>query len=425
MYKRVSTSAKRSGRHKRNKTDHDYSHDSPGSSRSLASSSSSQSHVEEQLSTVSSNEEHQYPTQPSRNETQDSLGDNLDGAYLPERKLGSTKRRAERAATAEVEHDSSNDVTHSTEEDSKYKQPWVEDSSSYYERNATASEAPGKDTQQVEESSSSPKSPRHSNAQWDEPPRTPSPHSKTSDESHDTGSSRSSRSSAGKSVTFKPSVSVRQPSRRATSDVSSDSDVEDTPIKPDDNSKPSRAGIFGDSPVMNEYGHPVSMSDRAGSERSHRSSAYSPQLWMFGQGSYASAADEAGHRLDELEDQEAEFDHSGGIFSGMSHFDTDDWGKFAEETSDKGSTFKGSDCHDGPAVKPGSWKEYYGWSQQSPMHDERETRSATPRPGWDFGSTFMDGYQDRRSSRSDARPSSHSGVYDTNDQFPSQTAEDY
>ena len=308
-------------------------------------------------------------------------------------------------------------MTRSTEEDSKYKQPWVEDSSSYYERNAMLSKAPGQDTQQVDESSSSPSSPQQSNAQWDEPPRTPSPHSKTSDESHDTSSSRSS---AGKSVTFKPSVSVRQPSRRATSDVSSDSDVEDAPIKPDDNSKPSRAGIFGDSPVMNEYGHPVCMSDRAGSERSHRSSAYSPRLWMFGQGSYASAADEAEHRVDDFEDQEAE----GGIFSGMSAFDTDDWRKFAEETSDKGSAIRGDGSHDGPTTeKPGSWKEYYGWSQQSAEHDERETRSATPRPGWDFGSTFMDGYQDRRNSH--PRPSSHSGIYRTDDQFPPQTADDY
>lgn len=345
---------------------------------------------------------HEYPKSD-----EDIAVNSLDESFCPVRSLGSSKRRAERASITDIgtEDGSAASASRSDfdkEEETKYKQPWVEDSSSYVvvvETKAISTGIRGRTTG-AESKDSSSLSPAESPCT--PPPQTTSSEDTSSSAASDRPNSSSSRSSSGKSVAFNPSVSVRQPSRSATSDLSSDSDVEDTLIKPDDNSTPCRAGIYGDNPIMNEYGLPVSTT--AGRFRSQQtwsrpSPSSSPRLWNYGQegGSYAAAAAAAY----DFDAESPTFEYSKGIFSGMSDFDTDDWGKFAQEASEKDSRAAGDGSRGSTFWKPGPGQDGHKSSQHQPAHDY----------GWN------------QSSPSTARPKGHGNVRGGSSDYSSRSQE--
>lgn len=400
------------------------------SDRSQKSSSSSQCEAGDELSAASSDTQRSHQSRLYGHETRESVTKNVDGSYFPVRGLRSIKRRAERAKINNIQRDSADESRRSSGDDPKYIQPWVEDSSSYVARCETKTSEPSqKSNQRVGGSTSSEPSHAPSHAKWAVPPQTPPSRIKTSKASNNCSASdrsdpSSSQSSSSKSVAFNPSVSVRQPSRRATGDTSSDSDVEDTCIKPDDNSTPSRAGIFGESPVMNEYGQAMPMSDeRLSAEKTRRSPGYLWRPRSFDQGSYASAADDPGDDWNDAGSPEPDFDHSKGIFSGMSDFNTDDWKKFVEQTSESCSAIR-DDHSSNPSPRR---SRFYQGSRTSSRGDSmlgsQDNLSSTPRPldASTFG--FTDGPQDYRSRQRTPRGSPRSMNYIPDHQFSSNAAE--
>ena len=339
-------------------------------------------------------------------------------------KLKVSQQRAPKARH-EAQHGTSSAFSDAIKDKSKYKHPYVEDSSSRVNASkSTASGSSRRHVDGVDEKPISAEGAQHEGeSQWNNQPSTPpsrvlsevgGSESRISDNPHPP----SSGSSSAKSVSFNPSVGVRQPSRRATSETSSDSDVENTAIKPDDDSQPSRAGIYGDSPTRDSYGQPMSTSEYSVPSRDQNGSDFgwasrsSPTQWDFRRESF-NASDLRQNETRAGPSQEPAFEWTRGVFSGMSsNSGNDNWKSFNQEPTDGGSSPRKSSSKSQP-----SHDETYGSFGQNSSHEAPSRSSLTQEPAQAFGVSYADdsSWSTAAGSTSTIRPNNVN-------LFPSQTA---
>lgn len=331
-----------------------------------------------------------------------------DSSDHPARDLGSAKRRAQRAG-ADTQGSGWNNFSQNHGHESRYKQPYVEDSSSRLTTTSlsTVPNSPRDDVDREQKWASKRKQRKEKNVGQGSP-HTPPSRISLAEDTHDADASvpsslNSSRSSSGKSVKFNPSVGVRQPSRRANSDHSSDSDVEDAPIKPDDNSKPSRAGKYGDNPFTGLHSQPLSPPERLYHGNYRHESGSVPRLWDFSTPPTAPPTGPGSGRGC-APGQEPTSKKSKGAFSGMSSFGSDDWKAFADASSANDADTGGE------------------WSANATPQDPHayDGQHETPGKNW---------HRDAQSSYSPTQvpdqPSSRSGHSSPNDRCSPKTADNH
>lgn len=207
---------------------------------------------------------------------EDSGKTTVASQYRPDRSHGSFKRRTQR--TSSKRRDSPLGVcTEESEDATKYRPPYVEDVISQVRSTKSGDSTDDNPPTDIFEDI----------AQAGEHIERKSHRSCLADTSRDglsspdgspnsAESSNSTRSSDSKSVRFNPAVKVRTFCFRAASNMSLDSHLESDFIKPDDNSKPSRAGIYGDIPLMDKYGRPLSTFEslRVGDQHSNENRSW-------------------------------------------------------------------------------------------------------------------------------------------------------
>jgi hypothetical protein len=348
-------------------------------------------------------------------------------------------QRATRAA-----HSSSASTSIVTDK-SKYKQPYVEDSSSSLRVNAAKpsvskhSVSRSSRRRQVDGAtepcgSADGDAPKEIGSHRDSLPSTPPPRvlskaegiaSSTPNHAHPP----SSGSSSNKSVSFNPSVGVRQPSRRATSETSPDSDVENTAIKPDDNSQPSRAGIYGDSPTRDRFGRPVSASEHSMPSHDQEGSGpgwgsrTSSQQWDFGRGSF-NWTDLRENDMRARFSQEPEYEWPQDTYGGTSNNSgNDNWKNFNDDDGEPTAGGRGSQ-----ESLPGSQEargESHGSFGQRSGHDTPRQSTPTQETTEAFDVSYADDSRNFGRSWSSGQQSSSTIRPNHVNLSPLQTASDH
>ncbi|OTA08458.1 hypothetical protein A9Z42_0001590 [Trichoderma parareesei] len=172
-----------------------------------------------------------------------------DSPYYPVRHAGTTHRRAQRSPlTSPGSPYCSSPDTPTTP---KYQPPYVEDVVSPIQETKppfgdeqTNPATPGRQQPQDERLHLSTKAAK---------PGTPQEASDGSTEGH-TSTDSSAQSTGSKSVKFRSKVDVRLSDSRTSSNASSHAQIVEEDIKPDEDTVPSRVGIYGTSPVKSSDG---------------------------------------------------------------------------------------------------------------------------------------------------------------------------
>ncbi|TFB06186.1 hypothetical protein CCMA1212_001912 [Trichoderma ghanense] len=172
-----------------------------------------------------------------------------DSPYYPVRHAGTTHRRAQRSPLTSpgTQYCSSPD----TPTTPKYQPPYVEDVVSPTQGTKppigdtqTNSTTPGRQHPQDERSHHGTKAAKLGSPQEASDGSTEG-HTSTDGSAHSTGS---------KSVKFRPKVDIRLSDSRTSSNASSHAQIVEEDIKPDEDTIPSRVGIYGTSPVKSSDG---------------------------------------------------------------------------------------------------------------------------------------------------------------------------
>ncbi|KAL6868667.1 hypothetical protein J3F83DRAFT_709255 [Trichoderma novae-zelandiae] len=173
-----------------------------------------------------------------------------DSPYYPVRHAGTSQRRAHRSplTSPASQYCSSPDTPTAP----KYQPPYVEDVISptqetepQFEDSQFHPTTPGRQHPQDERPHHSTKAAKPGSPQEASDGSTEGPTS-TDDSAHSTGS---------KSVKFRPKVDIRLSDSRTSSNASSHAQIVEEDIKPDEDTIPSRVGIYGTSPVKLSNGY--------------------------------------------------------------------------------------------------------------------------------------------------------------------------
>lgn len=173
-----------------------------------------------------------------------------DSPYYPVRYTGASQRRAQRSPlTSPGSQYCSSPDTPTTP---RYQSPYVEDVISPIQ------EAKKPDTgHQFHSTTPSGRDPQSSCLHRSAKDHSPDISQEVSDDSTEghTSTDDSAQSTGSKSVKFRPKVDIRLSDSRTSSNASSHAKILEEDIKPDDDTIPSRVGIYGTSPVKSQNGY--------------------------------------------------------------------------------------------------------------------------------------------------------------------------
>ncbi|RFU80910.1 hypothetical protein TARUN_1305 [Trichoderma arundinaceum] len=184
--------------------------------------------------------------------------------YYPVRSTGASQRRAERSPLASPgsQYCSSPD----TPTTPRYQSPYVEDVTSPVQEVNQRSEdyqrhSKGSSSHNQDDTSHPMATGRQKSQDGGQYYATRSPNYDTSQEVSDdsteghASTDDSAHSAGSKSVKFRPKVDVRLSDSRTSSNASSHAKILEEDIKPDDDTVPSRMGVYGTSPVKSQNGY--------------------------------------------------------------------------------------------------------------------------------------------------------------------------